>query len=67
MAITILQKPIHLRNQNEIKLIVKATENITFFQQLVTENGPETHELCVKNMTHKYMYKNDVLFSIGFN
>ena len=62
-AITILKKPLNIRNHQEIQMLMRCTEEVKFFQNL----GQETHEQCCRNMLHKFMKADSVLFEIGKN
>ena len=63
---TVLQKPSNYRTQNDIKLLVKATESIKFFQEIAQDKGPEIHEQICKYMTHKYLNSGETVFNEGF-
>lgn len=65
LTVTVLQKPSMYRTSNDIKLIVKTTENIKFFQELSQENGPEIHEQISRYISHKYLPNGEIVFQEG--
>jgi len=62
----VLQKPLSYRNANDIKLLVRSTENIAFFQTMIRKDERETHEQCCKYMTYKRLKAEETVFSEGF-
>lgn len=61
-----LQKPSNYRSTSDIKILVKATENIKFFQEISHEKGLEIHEQICRYMTHKYLSSGEIVFQEGF-
>lgn len=57
----LLKKTPTSRKLNDIKILEKATENITFFQT----TGKETHEQCMKHMTYVELSKGSTVFEAG--
>ena len=62
---TVLQKPANYRSHSDIKILVKATENIKFFQEIEEDKGAEIHEQICRYMTHKYLAAGETVFQEG--
>eukprot|EP01017_Pseudomicrothorax_dubius_P036044 TRINITY_DN5126_c0_g1_i5.p1 TRINITY_DN5126_c0_g1~~TRINITY_DN5126_c0_g1_i5.p1 ORF type:complete len:328 (-),score=70.22 TRINITY_DN5126_c0_g1_i5:756-1739(-) len=62
-AIEILKKT--ERTSFEIKLVMKATERIPFFEKIIEESGREAHEQCCEHMTLLTFQANEAVFEIG--
>lgn len=47
-------------------MLVKSTENIAFFQNMIKQDDRETHEQCCRYMTLKHLNSESVVFQEGF-
>jgi len=61
-----LQKPSHQRTVFDIKMLVKCTESVKFFADMVSKDDDSTtHEQCCRVMVHKFYHGGDVVFKEG--
>lgn len=57
----LLQKPPQNRKINDLKILKRSTEKVTFFETMAME----THEQCLRAMNFKFIPKGQTVFEIG--
>ena len=60
-----MQKPSYQRSQFDIKMLVKCTESVKFFADMILNNDYSTHEQCCRVMVHKFFRGGEVVFKEG--
>ncbi len=61
----ILQKPYPQRTLFDIKMLIKCTESVKFFADMLLINDYTTHDRCCRVMTHEFYHAGEILFRAG--
>lgn len=61
----ILQKPKNQRSYTDIKILMRCTEKVAFFAEMINNQEAEKHEECCKAMGYKYGQKGEIIVKEG--
>lgn len=65
IAVKILQKQKSQRSATDIKILMKCTEKVSFFAEMINNQESEKHEECCKNMGYKFGEKGETVVIEG--
>lgn len=61
----ILQKPKNQRSYTDVKILMRCTEKVAFFAEMINNQEAEKHEECCRAMGYKYGQKGEIIVKEG--